>query len=134
MYASPFLMRFEMTDDGKWPYSIVPKRALKDSFCFFLRSKSSNWNKTCLQQVLRHVVQITSAKATHTCTICRGYEICHTNCGGFVAIAWWMWCTVVRRLSWWLRKWDLDRDGILHPINLITNNFITITLFWLKLM
>ena len=20
--------------------------------------------------------------------------------------------------TWWLRKWDLDRDGILHPIHL----------------
>ena len=37
---------------------------------------------------------------------------------GFVAIARWMWDTVVRWLSWWLRKWDLDRDGFLHPIQL----------------
>ena len=31
------------------------------------------------------------------------------NWGGFVAIA--------RRLSWWLRKLDLNRYGILNPIN-----------------
>ena len=36
--------------------------------------------------------------------------------GGFLAIARWMWGTVVRWLNWWLRKWELDRNGIIHPI------------------
>ena len=39
------------------------------------------------------------------------------NWGGFVAIARWVWGTVVRWLRWWLRKLVLDRDGILHPIH-----------------
>ena len=30
----------------------------------------------------------------------------------------WMWGTVVRWLSWWLRKLNLSRDGIFHPLQL----------------
>ena len=47
------------------------------------------------------------------------------NWGGFVTIARWMWGTVVRWLSWWLRKLlDLNRDGILHPIHLPTCSLV----------
>ena len=43
-----------------------------------------------------------------------------TNWGGFVAIARWMWGTVVKWLSWWLRKLlDLNWDGILHPMHVL---------------
>ena len=66
------------------------------------------------------VIQVTLLRCKMKLKII-SWSLYTVNWVSFVAIARWMWSTVVRWLSWWLRKLlHLNRDGILHPIQAYT--------------